>query len=57
VETTLGGWVTFNRHEVYVLSSAIFPTCPGINPTLPLWPLCYRAAERLVGRFKRGEGC
>jgi gluconate 2-dehydrogenase alpha chain len=40
---------------LYVLSGAVLPTCPGINPTLPLWALCYRAAERLVGRLKSGE--
>jgi gluconate 2-dehydrogenase alpha chain len=36
---------------LYVFSGAVFPTCPGINPTLPMWALCYRAAERLVGRL------
>lgn len=40
---------------LYVFSGAVFPTCPGINPTLALWALCYRAAERLVGRLKDGE--
>jgi len=40
---------------LYVLSGAVFPTCPGINPTLALWALCYRAAERLVERLKSGE--
>jgi gluconate 2-dehydrogenase alpha chain len=40
---------------LYVLSSAVLPTCPGINPTLALWAICYRAAERLVGRLKSGE--
>jgi gluconate 2-dehydrogenase alpha chain len=40
---------------LYVLSGAVFPTCPGINPTLALWAICYRAAERLVGRLKSGE--
>jgi len=40
---------------LYVLSGAVLPTCPGINPTLALWALCYRAAERLVGRLKSGE--
>lgn len=33
---------------LYVYSGAAFPTCPGINPTLTLWAMCYRAAERLV---------
>ena len=40
---------------LYVFSGAVFPTCPGINPTLTMWALCYRAAERLVGRLRRGE--
>ena len=40
---------------LYVLSGAVLPTCPGINPTLALWAICYRAAERLVGRLKSGE--
>ena len=40
---------------LYVFGGAAFPTCPGINPTLALWALCYRAAERLVGRLKGGE--
>jgi gluconate 2-dehydrogenase alpha chain len=40
---------------LYVLSSAVLPTCPGVNPTLALWALCYRAAERLVGRLQTGE--
>ena len=40
---------------LYVFSGAVLPTCPGINPTLGLWALCYRAAERLVERLKGGE--
>jgi gluconate 2-dehydrogenase alpha chain len=36
---------------LYVFSGAAFPTCPGINPTLTLWAMCYRAAERLVKRL------
>ena len=39
---------------LYVFSGAVFPTCPGVNPTLTMWALCYRAAERLVERL--GEG-
>ena len=41
---------------LYVYGGATFPTCPGINPTLTLWAVCYRAADRLVKRLKRGEG-
>jgi gluconate 2-dehydrogenase alpha chain len=33
---------------LYVFGGATFPTCPGINPTLTLWAVCWRAAERLV---------
>ena len=40
---------------LYVFGGAVFPTCPGINPTLALWALCYRAAERLTERLKSGE--
>ena len=40
---------------LYVFSGAAFPTCPGINPTLTLAALVYRAAERLVERLKTGE--
>jgi gluconate 2-dehydrogenase alpha chain len=40
---------------LYVFSGAVFPTCPGVNPTLTMWVLCYRAAERLAERLRRGE--
>jgi choline dehydrogenase-like flavoprotein len=40
---------------LYVFSGAVFPTCPGVNPTLTMWAVCYRAAERLVERLSRGE--
>lgn len=40
---------------LYVLGGAALPSCPGINPTLTLWALCYRAAERLVERLRDGE--
>ncbi len=40
---------------LYVFSGAVFPTCNGVNPTLTLWALCYRAAEQLVERLRRGE--
>lgn len=40
---------------LYVFSGAAFPTCPGVNPTLTLAAVCYRAAERLVERLRRGE--
>jgi gluconate 2-dehydrogenase alpha chain len=40
---------------LYVFSGAAFPSCPGINPTLTLWALAYRAAERLVEQLRRDE--
>jgi gluconate 2-dehydrogenase alpha chain len=40
---------------LYVFSGAVFPTCHGVNPTLTMWALCYRAAERLVERLRSGE--
>jgi gluconate 2-dehydrogenase alpha chain len=33
---------------LYVYSGAVFPNCPGINPTLTMWAVCLRAAEHLV---------
>ena len=40
---------------LYVFGGAVFPTCPGVNPTHTLWALCYRAAERLAERLRKGE--
>jgi gluconate 2-dehydrogenase alpha chain len=40
---------------LYVFSGATFPTCPGINPTLSLLALAFRAAERLVRQLTRGD--
>lgn len=40
---------------LYVFSGAVFPTCPGINPTLTLWALALRATERLIERLRAGE--
>ncbi|MEA2510624.1 MAG: gluconate 2-dehydrogenase alpha chain [Thermomicrobiales bacterium] len=40
---------------LYVFSGAVFPTCPGVNPTLTLWALCSLAADRLIERLKSGE--
>ena len=40
---------------LYVFGGAVFPTCPGVNPTLTMWALCYRVAERLVERVRRCE--
>lgn len=41
---------------LYVFGTAVFPTCHGVNPTLTMWAVCYRAAERLAERLRRGEG-
>jgi choline dehydrogenase-like flavoprotein len=37
------------------VGGAVFPTCLGVNPTLTMWALCYRAAEYLVERVRRGD--
>lgn len=38
---------------LYVFGGSAMPTCPGINPTLSIWAMVYRAAEELV-RAKGG---
>ena len=46
-------------HEVpnlYVMSGAVFPSVPGINPTLTIQAVSWRAADRLVGEWRRGRG-
>jgi gluconate 2-dehydrogenase alpha chain len=40
---------------LYVYSGSVFPTCPGINPTLTLWAVCALAAERLIDRLRDGK--
>ncbi|MEZ4865449.1 MAG: GMC family oxidoreductase [Caldilineaceae bacterium] len=40
---------------LYVFGGTAFPSCPGINPTLTIWALCLRAAERLVARLEEGQ--
>jgi gluconate 2-dehydrogenase alpha chain len=40
---------------LYVFGGAVFPTCHGVNPTLTMWALCHRAAERLIERLRNGE--
>ncbi len=37
---------------LYVFGTAVFPTCHGVNPTLTMWAVCYRAAERLIADLK-----
>jgi gluconate 2-dehydrogenase alpha chain len=45
----------YDTPGLYVFGGAVFPTCPGVNPTLTMWALCYRAAEQLVKRLHQGE--
>lgn len=40
---------------LYVFGGAVFPSCPGINPTLTIWAVCLRAAERLVQRLQHSD--
>jgi gluconate 2-dehydrogenase alpha chain len=40
---------------LYVFGGAVFPTCHGVNPTLTMWALCFRATERLASRLKQGD--
>jgi gluconate 2-dehydrogenase alpha chain len=40
---------------LYIFSGAVFPTCPGVNPTLTLWALCLWAARGLIERLNTGE--
>ena len=40
---------------LYVFGTAVFPTCHGVNPTLTMWAVCWRAAERLARRLRVGE--
>ena len=39
---------------LYVFGGAVMPTCPGINPTLTLWALAYKAADELISRLRTG---
>jgi gluconate 2-dehydrogenase alpha chain len=46
-------------HEVpnlYVMSGAVFPSVPGINPTLTIQAVSWRAADRLAAEWSRGRG-
>jgi gluconate 2-dehydrogenase alpha chain len=38
---------------LYVFGGAAFASCPAVNPTLTMWAVCYRAAERLVQRLRQ----
>lgn len=39
---------------LHVYGTAVFPSCHGVNPTLTMWAVIYRAAEQLVTRLRRG---
>jgi gluconate 2-dehydrogenase alpha chain len=45
----------YDTPGLYVFGGTALPSCPGINPTLTLWALCSRAAERLAARLRAGE--
>ena len=37
------------RHpNLHVYGGSVFPSCPGINPTLTIWAVVLRAAEKLA---------
>jgi gluconate 2-dehydrogenase alpha chain len=37
---------------LHVFGTAVFPSCHGVNPTLTMWAVCARAAERLAARLR-----
>jgi gluconate 2-dehydrogenase alpha chain len=46
-------------HEVpnlYIMSGAVFPSVPGVNPTLTIQAVVWRAADRLTADWRRGRG-
>ena len=46
-------------HEVpnlYIMSGAVFPSVPGVNPTLTIQAVVWRAADRLAADWRRGRG-
>ena len=46
-------------HEVpnlYIASGAIFPSVPGVNPTLTIQAVVWRGADRLAAEWSRGRG-
>jgi len=49
---------TLMVHEVpnlFVLSGATFPTCPGVNPTPTIQALAWRAADLIVATYRHGQ--
>ena len=58
-ETTSVVDADLRTHEVpnlYVMGGAVFPSCPGINPTLTIQAVALRAAERLAAEWGHGRG-
>ena len=46
-------------HEVpnlYIMSGAVFPSVPGVKPTLTIQAVVWRAADRLAADWRRGRG-
>jgi len=39
---------------LYVYGTAVFPSCHGVNPTLTMWAVIYRAVEGLAERLRHG---
>jgi gluconate 2-dehydrogenase alpha chain len=48
--------MTHEVRNLYVMSGAVFPSCPGINPTLTIQALSWRAADSLAREWQRGRG-
>jgi gluconate 2-dehydrogenase alpha chain len=48
------GLAVHDTPGLYVFGTAVFPTCHGVNPTLTMWALCYRAAEQLAEKLDNG---
>jgi gluconate 2-dehydrogenase alpha chain len=42
--------------NLYVMSGAVFPSCPGINPTLTIQALALRAADGIRHEWAQGRG-
>jgi len=38
---------------LFVFGGGVYPSCPGINPTLTMMALCRRACTDLIGRLQR----
>lgn len=38
---------------LYVYGGSVFPSCPGINPTLSIWATCLQAVDNLIDTLKK----